>query len=57
MEGLWDRRIGADGLVREPSVYLRLLPAVTVLRFKATAIAQRRGLLAAEDLWELQEGR
>ena len=42
MEGLWDRRIGADGLVREPSVYLRPLPAVTVLRFKATAIAQRR---------------
>jgi hypothetical protein len=55
MEGMWIRRIDADGLVTELTVYLRPYPAVTVLRNMAKQIAQRGEFLSGSEYWELPE--
>jgi hypothetical protein len=51
LEGLWVRKLNAQGQVCDLTVMLRPYPAVTVLRNRAKALADQRGVL--EDYWEL----
>jgi hypothetical protein len=53
MEGMWIRKINADGLVNDLTVYLRPYPAVTVLRNRARKIAGEGHSLSDTEYWEL----
>jgi hypothetical protein len=53
MEGLWVQKLNAKGQIYDLTVYLRPYPAVTVLRNMTKSLAEKRGVLAARDYWEL----
>jgi hypothetical protein len=55
MEGIRIRKINADGLVNDLTVYLRPYPAVTVLRNRARKIAGEGQFLSDTEYWELPE--
>ena len=52
MEGMWIQKVNEQGQIYDLTVMLRPYPAVTVLRNRAKALAEERGLLGAE-YWEL----
>jgi hypothetical protein len=55
MEGMWVRDLNDDGQVRELRVLLRPYPAVTVLRNKTKALAEKDGFLTGKEYWELED--
>jgi hypothetical protein len=53
MEGLWVQKINEQGQIDDLTVYLRPYPAVTLLRNRARELAEKAGVLADKDFWEL----
>jgi hypothetical protein len=53
MEGLWVQKLNEQGQINDLAVYLRPYPAVTVLRNRARELAEKAGILAGKDFWEL----
>lgn len=53
MEGLWVQRLNERGLINDPTGYLRLYPAVTVLRNRMKELGEKIGVLVGHDYWEL----
>ena len=56
MEGLWVSKINKEGRIYDLTVYLRSYPAVTVLRNKAKALADKSGKIPP-DYWDLPTTR
>ena len=57
MEGLWVQRLNDQGQIYDLTVYLRPYPAVTVLRNMTKELADKSGVLAGTDYWELPTSR
>lgn len=57
MEGLWVQRLNDQGQIYDLTVYLRPYPAVTVLRNMTKELADKSGVLAGPDYWELPTSR
>ena len=59
MEGMWVSRLNTSGLIDDLTVYLRPYPAVTVLRNRAKAIAEKSPKLTFlnDGYWELATRR
>jgi hypothetical protein len=55
MEGMWVSRLNRDGQINDLTVYMRPYPAVTVLRTRAKALAERTPAFSFldEGHWEL----
>jgi hypothetical protein len=53
MEGIWVRKLNAQGQINDLTVYLRPYPAVTVLRNRTKELGEGKGLLIGTDYWEL----
>jgi hypothetical protein len=53
MEGMWIQKLNPQGQIYDLTVLLRPYPAVTVLRNKAKALADARGVLV--DYWDLPQ--
>lgn len=57
MEGLWVQRLNDQGQIYDLTVYLRPYPAVTLLRNMTKELADKSGVLAGTDYWELPTSR